>query len=456
MIMGVARGTAARRTEEKHRVTRKSGYALLAALASVVAVVCAAILVSVGGTHIDDASTAPRPRSTAAAQADTGAWVGTWATAPAAAEPNTPHGYPDVSIRNVVHTSVGGTAARVQLSNLFGTAPLVLTHTTLAVADATGGPDALPGTLAALSFGGRTTVTVPVGESVLSDPVRLRVPAAADLLISTFSPYASGAVTYHPHARQTSYLAQGDHTADPDGAAFTEQSPYWRYVTAVDVWTDQAKGAVVALGDSITDGFTSTVGANHRWPDYLAQRLDGSPQGPHLGVLNEGISGNRVLMDAAPSLAGDGPSALHRVNRDALSRSGARTLIVELGINDIILSPHQTDGDAIIAGLQEITREAHAHGIRVVGGTLTPFEGERGYQPQFEIVRQQVNAAIRGGRIFDAVVDFDRALRDPVHPTRLFPAYDSGDHLHPNDAGYQAMADAVDPATLLGDAPANV
>ncbi|MDF3292902.1 SGNH/GDSL hydrolase family protein [Streptomyces silvisoli] len=437
-------------------MTRKSGYALLATLASVVAVVCAAIFVSVGGTHTDDTTTAPRPQSTAAAQAAAGAWVGTWATAPAAAEPNTPHGYPDMSIRNVLHTSVGGTAARVQLSNLFGSAPLVLTHTTLAVADGTGGPDALPGTLAALSFGGRAAVTVPVGESVLSDPVRLRVPAAADLLVTTFSPYASGAVTYHPHARQTSYLAQGDHTADPDGTAFTEQSPYWRYVTAVDVWTDQAKGAVVALGDSITDGFTSTVGANHRWTDYLAERLDGSPQGPRLGVLNEGISGNRVLLDAPPNLAGNGPSALQRVNRDALSRTGAKTLIVELGINDIILSPHQSDANAIVAGLQEITREAHAHGIRVVGGTLTPFEGERGYQPQFDAVREQVNAAIRAGRIFDGVVDFDLALRDPQHPTRLRPVYDSGDHLHPNDAGYQAMADAVDLSTLLGSAPATV
>ncbi|MEU1627305.1 SGNH/GDSL hydrolase family protein [Streptomyces sp. NPDC020096] len=437
-------------------MTRKSGYALLAALASVIGVVCTAIFVGVGSTHADDTPTVPRPRSTAAAPAAAGAWVGTWATAPAAAEPDTPHGYPGMSIRNVVHISVGGTAARVQFSNLFGTAPLALTHTTLAVADGTGGADALPSTLAALSFGGRAAVTIPAGESVLSDPVRLPVPSAADLLITTFTPYASGSVTYHPHARQTSYLAHGDHAADASGTAFTEQSPYWRYVTAVDVWTDQAKGAVVALGDSITDGFTSTVGANHRWPDYLAERLNGSADGPHLGVLNEGVSGNRVLLDAAPSLAGNGPSAVHRANRDALSRTGAKTLIVELGINDIIQTPRQSDPDAIVAGLQEITREAHAHGIRVVGATVTPFEGERGYDPRLNTVREQVNAAIRSGRVFDSVVDFDQALRDPVHPARLRPMYDSGDHLHPNDVGYQAMADAVDLGTLLGSAPASL
>ena len=209
-----------------------------------------------------------------------GSWVATWATAPAGPEPGTTHGYPGMSIRNVVHTSIGGTAARVQLSNLFGALPLTLTSVTLGVAAGPGEADAAPGELAPLAFGGHRQVTIAPGHDALSDPVRLRVPAAADLLITTYTPYAAGQVTYHPHARQISYVARGDHTADTAGTAFTGQTPYWRYVTGVDVWTDQAKGCVVAIGDSITDGVTSTVGADHRWPDMLAQRLRGSPGRP--------------------------------------------------------------------------------------------------------------------------------------------------------------------------------
>ncbi|AEW94286.1 MULTISPECIES: SGNH/GDSL hydrolase family protein [Streptomycetaceae] len=439
-------------------MTRKSGYALLAALAAVVALVCTAIVVGVGGARTETSTDAeaPRPRASAAAPAIAGTWVGTWSAAAAATEPDTPHGYPDTSIRNVVHTSVGGTAARVQLSNVFGTVPVTFTHVTLGVADAPSSPRAVPDTLTTLAFGGRPAVTIPAGQSVVSDAVRLRVPTAADLLITTYSPTPAGPVTYHPHARQTSYLAHGDHAGDPSGAAFTERSPYWRYVTAVDVWTDDANGAVVALGDSITDGVTSTVDADHRWPDYLAQRLRTSPDGPRLGVLNAGISGNRILTDAAPSIAWNGPRALERAFRDALSRTGVKAMVVELGINDIIELPHRTDPDAIVAGLQQITREAHAHGVRVVGGTLMPFGGQRSWTPALERVRQRVNAAIRSGKVFDDVVDFDHALRDPRHPQRLLPAYDSGDHLHPTDAGYEAMADALSLPTLTGPAPAGV
>lgn len=439
-------------------MTRTSGYALLAALTAIVMVVCTAILVGVGGPGAAVDNTAARPHTAAAPATPvvTGNWVGSWAAAPAAAEPNTPNGFPGESIRDVVHASVGGTAARVQLSNLFGTMPLALTHVTLAVAAAPGSAGALPGTPATLAFSGRTAVTVPVGGSVQSDPVRIAIPAAADLLISTYTPHVTGPATYHPHARQFSYLAHGDHTADPGAAAFTGQTPYWRYVTGVDVWTKEARGTVVALGDSITDGVSSTPGADHRWPDYLARRLASSPAGPRLGVLNEGISGNRVLRDAQPYAPGNGPSALSRMYRDALGRTGARTLVVDLGINDIEEEPHQTDPAAIVGGLQRITREAHAAGVRVVGSTLTPFGGHLGWTPFLEAVREQVNAAIRSGRVFDDVVDFDRTLRDPYRPERMLPRYDSGDHLHPSDAGYEAMAGAIPLATLTGPAPSAV
>jgi lysophospholipase L1-like esterase len=439
-------------------MTRKSGYALLAALVAAVTMVCAAIVVSTrgAGTATLDAA----PHTSARAQADVPAapaaganWVATWASAPASAEPGAPHGYPDMSIRNVVHTSVGGTAARVSLSNLFGTVPVTFTHVTLGIAAGAGGADAEPGELATVTFGGRAAVTVPAGRGVVSDPVRLRVPAAADLLITTYTPYASGPVTYHPHAREISYVAKGDHSDDTDGTAFTGQTPYWRYVTGVDVWTEQAKGCVVAFGDSITDGVTSTVGAEARWPDVLAQRLRDSSDGPRLGVVDEGISGNRLLANAAPDALWDGPSALSRLDRDALERAGVKTLFVDIGINDIQEPPYRTSAAAIVNGLRQLTHDAHQHGVRVVGATLTPFGGHVSWTPRLEKIREQVNTAIRSGQVFDAYVDFDRVLRDPAMPDRLLPAYDSGDHLHPDDAGYRAMADAIPLTVLTGPAP---
>ncbi len=440
-------------------MTRSSGWALVAAVTAALVAVCAVVVWAAYGGPGAATEAAARPHASAteagaapAQPAVSGTWVGTWAAAPAAAEPGTPHGLPDVSVRNVVHASVGGTAARVRLSNLFGTVPLILTHATVAVAAGPGDPDALPGAVAGLTFAGRSAVTVPIGRSVTSDAVRLRVPEGADLLVSTYTPYASGPVTFHPHARQISYTAAGDHTADPDGTAYTGQDPYWRYVTAVDVWTDGARGAVVTLGDSITDGMTSTLGADHRWPDLLAARLLTSASGPRLGVLNAGISGNRLLT-AAPRGTLWGPSALSRLDRDALSATGVRTLVVDLGINDILEAPRRTSAAQIVTALRRITRAAHARGIRVVGATLAPFGGHLGWTPATETEREQVNAAIRAGTVDDAYIDFDHALRDPAAPHRLLPRYDSGDHLHPSDEGYRAMASAV-PLRLLSGVPA--
>lgn len=437
-------------------MTRRSGYVLAALPAAVALLVAAAWLLGIGAPAGVTAAADARPSAGAAAAAAAGDWVGTWAAAPVAGEPDAPHGFPGMTLRNVVHTSIAGTAARVRLSNLYGTAPLTLAHATIALAAGPGGSAAAAAAPTGLTFAGRASVTVPPGGSVLSDPARLAVPAGADLLVSIYTPKAGGPATYHPTTRQTSFAAVGDRTADAAGTAFTTTTPYWRYVTAVEVQTEAAQGAVVAFGDSITDGLTSTADADHRWPDYLAARLRTERGAPRLGVLDEGISGNRILLGGAPDAPADGESGLGRLSRDALSAAGVRTVIVELGINDLIEPPHQTDPDAVIAGLQEITREAHSRGIRVLGTTLTPFRGQHSWTPQLEQVRQQVNAAIRSGRVFDAVVDFDRALRDPRQPDRLLPAYDSGDHLHPDDAGYAALARSFDLGSLLGGAPARI
>ncbi|MFJ9787624.1 SGNH/GDSL hydrolase family protein [Amycolatopsis sp. NPDC101161] len=361
-------------------------------------------------------------------------WVGTWAAAPAAAVANTPDGYPGFSIRNVVHSSAGGGRARVHLSNAFGAAPLTFGHVTIAV-QATG-PDAVPGTLRSLTFGGAPSVVVPAGAEALSDPVDARIPADANLLVTTYVPTKSGPVTYHPAASQTSYFTRaGDFAGSEAGAPYTEQTSVWHYVSGVDV-QGGADASIVTLGDSITDGVGSVAGANHRWPDYLADRLHG-----RFGVLNAGISANRLLLDVPGS--GAGQNALSRFDRDVLSVGGVRTLIVLEGINDIQQDPHQTDPGAITSAYRQLVTQAHARGIRVLGGTLTPFKGWRVYDETLEATRTAVNTFIRTGGVFDGVVDFDAAVRDPADPLRMLPAYDSGDHLHPGDAGYERMAAAV-------------
>lgn len=258
-------------------------------------------------------------------------------------------------------------------------------------------------------------------------------------------------MTYHPHARQISYLAQGDHTEDLTGESYGGQTPYWRYLTAVDVLSTDTRGAVVFLGDSLTDGITSTVGANRRWPDVLADRLVTEQGGLRYGILNEGISGNRVLLSGSGRPSAN-QSGLIRLDRDVLSRTGVRTVVVALGVNDI-LRTRQTDPDVIVGGLKELTARAHAQGLHVVGATLMPFGGHRTTTPALNAVRLQVNERIRAGGIFDEVVDFDRALRDPAVPDRLLPRYDSGDHLHPSDDGYAAMANAFDLGHLEASAP---
>ncbi|WP_330458068.1 SGNH/GDSL hydrolase family protein [Streptomyces sp. NBC_00820] len=438
-------------------MTKRHGYALLSTLAALVVALSAVIYVTVAADDGTARSTlaGDRPhRDASAAPASTGTWVGSWSTAPVGGEPGTEtNGLAGHSVRNVVHASTGGTGARVTLSNLYGQSPLTITHASLALAAGAGTPVATAETMRRLTFNGGTGVVIPPGGQVLSDAVRLTIPHDTDVLITTYSPTPSGPVTYHPHARQISYVAEGDATEDATGSPYTQQTPYWRYVSALDVLSNEADGTVVVFGDSITDGITSTVGADHRWTDVLAGRLRTAVQGgeslPRYGIVNEGISGNQVLADGLGRPA-ENQSGLGRFGRDALSRTNVKVVVIDLGINDILRNPKLADPDRITGGLRTLVRQAHARGLKVVGTTLMPFRGHRGWTPARDAVRERINAEIRGGGVYDAVVDFDRALRDPYDPRQLRPDYDSGDHLHPSDPGFRKMGETFDLRILTG------
>jgi len=368
-------------------------------------------------------------------------WVGTWGASPAGAKAGTETGYAGYSIRNVVHTSVGGTSARVRLSNAFGGVPVLMGHVTIAVAAGAGTADAVPGSVRELTFGGRSSVSLPAGGEVSSDAVALAVPPDGDLLVTTYTPEPSGPVTYHPMAAETSFYTRGgDHAMDTAGDAYDERTDSWHYVSEVAVLGSGATGSVIAFGDSITDGYASTPGAAHRWPDFLADRLKEAPGGSRRGVLNAGVGANRLLLGQADSA---GRSALTRFDDDVLARTAPRTVIVFEGINDILQNPRQTDPVPIIAAYRRLAERARAAGVAVLGGTLTPFKGSATHTEQLEATRAAVNDFIRTGGLFDAVIDFDAAVRDKTDPAKLDPEFDCGDHLHPNDAGYRAMANAV-------------
>ncbi|MGW0779753.1 SGNH/GDSL hydrolase family protein [Streptomyces sp. NPDC002913] len=411
---------------------RRQGYALLIALVAGTAALAAAV--AFGTSLIADKRETPlagtgahaAARNPAAPANSTGTWVVTWTGAPVSAEPNAAQGYPGRTIRNIVHTSVGGDAARITLSNLFGSTPLVVDQAAVNTRPVT--------------FQGLAAVTIAAGRQVVSDPVVVPVAPDADLEVTLRTPYAAGPVTQHPNTHQTSYLA------DAQGTWSTTR---WRYLTAVDVRNEGTPGAIVAIGDSLTAGSGSTTDANSRWTDVLSDRL----RHRH-GVANQGIAGNRLLRDSPLTVSGvrnvGGQSAAGRFDRDVLSVAGARTVIIALGINDVQQFPQETDARRITAGLRALTERAHARGLRVVGATLTPFQGYSTWTPERNGVRLAVNEEIRSGRVFDAFADFDRAVRDPYAPNRILPEYDSGDRLHFNDAGYRALGQAVDLDTVDG------
>lgn len=380
-------------------------------------------------------------------------WTGTWGTAPAGPPPETSlQTFTDQTLRLIVHTSTGGNRVRIRVSNELGAAPLTIGAARIGLRAT--GSDVAPGTDRALTFGGRSFVTIPPGAPALSDPVELNVPALSDLAVSLYLPGTVQATTVHQLALQTNYVSlPGNFTAAP---TFPVQRTIqiWPFLTEVDV--DSPGPTIVTLGDSITDGTRSTPDTNNRWPDWLARRLQ-TERDPVLGlnarfgVVNRGISGNRLLANSPNTLAGR--SALERFDRDVLATAGVRYLVILIGINDIGNSSATSPVTAedLIAGYRQLILRARAKGISVIGATLTPFEGAGYYSPEKEVVRQAVNNWIRNNDEFDGVIDFDRATRDPSHPTRFLPAYDSGDHLHPNDLGYQAMGNAV-PLSLFRSA----
>ncbi|WP_250035322.1 SGNH/GDSL hydrolase family protein [Paractinoplanes maris] len=378
-----------------------------------------------------------------------------WSAAPSSASRTRPPGH---TIRNVVHTTIGGPLVRVRLSNRFGAEPVRFGHVTVALSAHSGGRrdgtmdpsdgTAFPGTLRDLTFDGRGSVTVPPGGDVLSDPAPLAVPADTDLLVTVWTPVRPRAGTLHAEPKQKSLVSADtvDRAGDETATAFRRGVWAWFYVTAVEV--TGAPGTIVAFGDSITNGAESTPGRNRRWSDLLAARLATTPD-PDYGVANAGISGNRILLDARypryRPTAVAGRSGRARFAEDVLERSGVRTVILLAGINDIMQAPRETDPARIAAGLAGLAARARAEGLRVIAGTITPWEGYPGYTPAADRVRQRVNSWIRSsaGGAFDGVADFDRALRDPFQPLRLSVRFDGGDHLHPNDAGMRALADAV-------------
>jgi lysophospholipase L1-like esterase len=354
------------------------------------------------------------------------------------------------TLREIVHVSAGGSSVRVRLSNIYGKQQVDIGAVHIALRSKDAG--IAPQTDRAVTFSGRGAVAIPPDSVVLSDPIQLNVPASADLAISIFVPNEATGAGIHYSAQQTSYVGDGDLTASPSFSSDAVAITSWVFLGGVDVLEPAGAATIVAFGDSITDGARSTVNANNRWPDILASRLLARRSGPTLAVVDAGIGGNRILHDPASNIR-FGVNALARFGRDALSQPGVRYVIVLEGINDLghpgagAPESETVSADDIIAGLKQMIERAHERGVKIYGGTLTPFGGTtiKGYYtPEKEAKRQAVNEWIRTSKAFDGVIDFEKAVRDPSEPGRMLPAYDGGDHLHPGDAGYKAMGDAID------------
>jgi lysophospholipase L1-like esterase len=399
-------------------------------------------------------------------------WVGAWAASAQATFPNlgetgisvdsvcpAPKGLKDQTVRDVVSVSVGGSRVRVRLSNAFGRTPLQIGAASVGIE--LSGASAVPHTVRRLTFGSKRMVTIPAGGQMVSDPVAESVAAGQDLVISIYVSGSTRSVTEHWDAQQDSFVTGGNHAmTDSAGPFVPGLMTCWMLADRVDVLPPaRVKGTVVALGDSITDGFLSDFNANDRWPNDLARRLD-ALKGSTLSVIDEGIWGNEVLTDTECC----GVSTLRRLQRDVFEAPNVRAIIFLEGINDIGCSetafalctgstPDITAAK-VIAGYEQIISQAHQHGIRIFGATLTPFENSEEYAPSYwtpakERIRELVNAWIRQPGHFDGVFDFARAIADPTNPNIVNPIYDGGDHLHPNDAGYQAMADVINLAHLM-------
>ncbi len=377
----------------------------------------------------------------AAGPAADGGWTGTWSVSPESGGPS----FNQQTLRQIVHTSIGGYSARVEVSNVFGSQPLVVSD--VHIAQRSSGSTITSGTDHTVTFGGQTTTTVPAGALASSDSVGFTVPALSDVAISMYLPQSTGSATFHQQGTVTNYIASGDVSGNASLSGAQTTGSY-SFLTDLDVQNSASQGSVVTLGASITDGVASAPDDNRRWPNDLAVRL--AQSGYNVGVLNQGISGNRLLVDGA------GQSALNRFQRDVVNQPGANWVIFsDDPINDLGSTNPQPSASQLIAGVQQLISEAHQAGLKFLCSTLTPYQGAGYWNQSGENAREAFNAFVRGsGNGCDGVVDQDVATHDPNNPTMYLPAYDSGDHLHPNEAGLQAIANAVNLA-LFGAAPAS-
>jgi lysophospholipase L1-like esterase len=401
------------------------------------------LAISAGPKH--HGSSAPSGRATLRTniQAARASWVATWAASPMAASDSeqAERGFSNQTIREIIYTSAGGEALRVHLSNQFGSRPLTIGSASVGVV--LDGGELVPASSRPLTFGGKLAVTIPAGATVTSDPLSGKVAPLAELAISLYLPDSTGPATNHLYAGQTTFVAPGDQVADAKGTSFSHQEPSWYFATGVDVSTATADGTIVAFGDSITDGLGSEAGSDDGWPDFLARRLEATLGARAPGVVDAGIRGNRVLSGSRCF----GQSALTRFQRDALSEPGVRAVIVLEGTNDIgyAMAPAGSCTDPVSkpmtaarieAGYLQLIAMAHALGIKIYLGTLTPA-------PSREPLRSEVNHWIMTSHAADGVINFAAATSDPADPHYYNPDYNSGDNLHPNDLGYEMMANAI-------------
>ena len=374
---------------------------------------------------------------------DTTHWVGTWTAAPAPAEGAA---FSNHTLRMIPRVSLGGSRLRVRISNACGSRPLSIGAATVGLRRA--GPALVPGSNRRLTFGGEPRATIAAGALIVSDPVDLAVVPLSDLAVSVHLPQelpASFGITGR-YARQTNYVSPPGDFAGYEVMPVGRLTDDWYFVCGVDVVAPPSTGAIVALGDSLTDANISTHDGHHSWPSQLARRLAARPGGRPMAVMNQGLGGNRILHDIR------GDSGLRRFDRDVLAQPGLTHVIIMLGTNDLRnrwrKPEEEVTAPQMVAGLQQFAVRGRARGITVIAATLTPFENETflpgAWTPEREAIRQAVNDWLRKTDVFDAIVDFDRALRDPGHPTRMLPIYDCGDHLHQSDLGYRAMGDAID------------
>jgi lysophospholipase L1-like esterase len=419
-----------------------------AALAAAVSLAGSALVFT--GSEAQSTST-----SSYGSQGGKSTWVGSWSTGVTRPETTgfSATGLTDQSARYVVRPSVGGDKVRIRFSNIYGDRPVQIGAATVATANAAtpAMSDLDPASKRTLTFGGKTTATMNEGGELLSDPVNLRIPDLATLVISVYYPTATGPVSWHAQSFQENYFGPGNLTNEAGGTAYTTtRACCWTFLSGVDVQTDEADGSVVVLGDSIADGVGSTANANNRWPDQLAERLAADRRHGTAGVLNVGIAGSRLNHDGtdpilgAPGFEQIGLNALARLNEDVFGQTKPETVITHLGVNDLWMD--NASSGQIIASLQQINAQLKEHGIRSLAATITPYEGfttPGGWTAEREANRQAVNSWLRNSHEFDGVIDFDKVVRDPAAPTKLKAAYDAGDHIHLTDAGYQAMANSI-------------